>query len=482
MDNVALIELTERKLELKIVQTRQGRYRVIEDVVNPYDLTKDLLKDCLFSPKSRADILKILGIYRYTVENFNVSKIVAFASNVVVKARNYRGLLDEIYTHTGINFNITGDDEVVKDIYNAVNAKVDMPKGVCVYIMGYSTYIIRYNRRSAFDTFVVPYGYINLTQKYSKIEDMINFFKKELKGCSFVVNFEEEGIVGAGVPFLDVSKVAKKLLRYPIDIDNNYDLSADGVKKVVEFAKDLDIEKVKKANIVNKEPKPLISTSKDIDTKFIFRTLTPIDFSADNTKLAVKEKVGHRHDGIWETNLWIYDFEKKEARKLPQIREAVINYWAMAGGVDFDEKRWDIYPMGFDANDDNRVIVCAYAYTGEVPKFLGTWSIDVYGENSRLEALDGSYIPISTVGYRLEEEADVIPVSEVEYEAKRAKELEKAKEKDAKAAENFDKKIKKLEYERKLHQMDMDTLLKIEQRKEFLKQNYSKGSDGLTGS
>ena len=243
-----------------------------------------------------------------------------------------------------------------------------------------------------------------------------------------------------------------------------------------------DIEKVKKANIVNKEPKPLISTSKDIDTKFIFRTLTPIDFSADNTKLAVKEKVGHRHDGIWETNLWIYDFEKKEARKLPQIREAVINYWAMAGGVDFDEKRWDIYPMGFDANDDNRVIVCAYAYTGEVPKFLGTWSIDVYGENSRLEALDGSYIPISTVGYRLEEEADVIPVSEVEYEAKRAKELEKAKEKDAKAAENFDKKIKKLEYERKLHQMDMDTLLKIEQRKEFLKQNYSKGSDGLTGS
>ena len=243
-----------------------------------------------------------------------------------------------------------------------------------------------------------------------------------------------------------------------------------------------DIEKVKKANIVNKEPKPLISTSKDIDTKFIFRTLTPIDFSADNTKLAVKEKVGHRHDGIWETNLWIYDFEKKEARKLPQIREAVINYWAMAGGVDFDEKRWDIYPMGFDANDDNRVIVCAYAYTGEVPKFLGTWSIDVYGENSRLEALDGSYIPISIVGYRLEEEADVIPVSEVEYEAKRAKELEKAKEKDAKAAENFDKKIKKLEYERKLHQMDMDTLLKIEQRKEFLKQNHSKGSDGLTGS
>ena len=243
-----------------------------------------------------------------------------------------------------------------------------------------------------------------------------------------------------------------------------------------------DIEKVKKANIVNREEKPLISTSKDIDTKFIFRTLTPIDFSPDNKKLVVKEKVGHRHDGIWKTDLWVYDFEKNEARKLPQIRDAIVNYWALAGGVDFDEKRWDIYPMGFDANDENRVIVCAYAYTGEVPKFLGTWSIDVYGENSRLESLKGDYIPVAVVGYRLAEDMEVMPVSEVEFEAKRAKELEKAKEKEAKESEKFEKSIKKLEYERKLEQMDMETLFKIKQRKEYLKENYKKSTDGLTGS
>ena len=97
-----------------------------------------------------------------------------------------------------------------------------------------------------------------------------------------------------------------------------------------------DTEKVMKANIVQREEEPLISTSKDIDTKFIFRTLTPIDFSSDNKKLVVKEKVGHRHDGIWKTDLWVYDFEKREAIKLPQVREAIIDYWAHAGGVDFD--------------------------------------------------------------------------------------------------------------------------------------------------
>ncbi len=241
-----------------------------------------------------------------------------------------------------------------------------------------------------------------------------------------------------------------------------------------------DTDKAMKANIVQREEEPLISTSKDIETKFIFRTLTPIDFSADNKKLVVKEKVGHRHDGIWKTDLWVYDFEKREAKKLPQIREAIIDYWANSGGVDFEENRWDIYPMGFDANDDNRIILCAYAYTGEVPKFLGTWSIDVEGVNSKLEDLSGSSIPVSVIGFRLAEDS-VKDSSEIEFEARQAKEREKAEEKQAKEAEKFDNQLKDLEYKRKIHQMDMETLLKIQQRKNELK-NISKPQDGLTGA
>ena len=244
-----------------------------------------------------------------------------------------------------------------------------------------------------------------------------------------------------------------------------------------------DTQKAIYANVVQRVEKPLISTEKNIETKFIFRTLTPIDFSSDNKKLLVKEKTGHRHDGIWKTDLWIYNFETETALKIPQIREAIINYWAEAGGVDFEENRWDIYPMGFDANDDNRIILCAYAYTGEVPKFLGTWSIDVEGNNSKLEDLEGSDFPVSVIGYRLAEDS-IKDASEIEFEAKQAKEKEKAEEKQTKEASKFDKEIKELEYERKIRQMDMDTYLKIEQRRKQLKEmkKSSKSTDGLTGN
>lgn len=230
-----------------------------------------------------------------------------------------------------------------------------------------------------------------------------------------------------------------------------------------------DTEKVMKANIIKKEETPLISTDKDITTKYVFRTLTPIDFSADNKKLIVKEKVGYRFDGIWKTDLWIYDFEKGQSLKLPQIRDAIVNYWANAENIDFDEKRWDIYPLGFDENDDNRVIVSAYAYTGAVPKFLGTWSIDVEGKNSKLEDIDGISIPISSIGYRLVEDS-VKDIAEVKFEAKQAKKLEKMENKKVKKAEKFDKELKKIEYKRQIRQKDMDTLLKIKERKQKQKE------------
>ena len=239
-----------------------------------------------------------------------------------------------------------------------------------------------------------------------------------------------------------------------------------------------ETERVKKANIIQREESPLISTDKSIDEKYIFRTLTPIDFSADNKKLAVKEKVGYRHDGIWKTDLWIYDFEKKEAKKLPQIREAIEEYWKHT--TELTEKRWDIYPMGFDYNNDERVIVCAYGYTGSTPKYLGTWSIDTEGKNSKLEDLTGGYIPVSVIGYRLEEDS-AVDSSETEFEAKQIKEKEDKIKKDAKEAEKQLKEIKQLEYERKIKQIDMKTLFKIRQKEEARKTRMKNSKDGITG-
>ena len=239
-------------------------------------------------------------------------------------------------------------------------------------------------------------------------------------------------------------------------------------------------ERVEKANILNKEPKPLLSTSKDINTKFVFRTLTPIDFSKDNSKLVVKEKIGYKHDGIWKTDLWVYDFGTKSGKNLSVLREAIIHYWQKNEKIDLSEHRWDIYPLGFDANNDNRVLVSAYAYTGSAPKFLGTWSIDVNNTSAKLEDLTGASMPVSIVGYRLAEQHEVKSISELEFEAKQAKKEIKSKEKIEKADKKLEKQKELVEYRRKIYQMDMETLLKIRERKQQLKELKKQHKDGVT--
>ena len=239
-------------------------------------------------------------------------------------------------------------------------------------------------------------------------------------------------------------------------------------------------DRVKKANIVNKEPKPILSTSKEVDNKFMFRTLTPIDFSSDNTKLAIKEKIGYKHDGIWKTDLWVYDFTKKEAKKLTLIREAIAHYWQYEKQANLDNYRWDIYPLGFDANNDDRIIVRALAFTGETPTSLGIWSIDVNNKRAKLEAEKDASMPISVVGYKLAEEKEVKPISQLKFDAKLAKNELKQKNKKEKT-EAREKSAKELyEYRKKVHQMDVETLMKVRELKKGIKSNNIRPKDGVT--
>lgn len=259
MENIAYIQLDEKKVKLVIVQSRNGRFRTLEEVVNYYDLTNDIIKDCLFSPKSKSDILKILNIYRYTIETFNVGKMIAVASNIIVKARNYRGFLDEIYTNTGMNFIISNDDEIVKNVYLSCMANVDASKGYIVNIGSFETFILKFNRRNVVEYNSIAYGYSNLSNSGLPFAEMVSTFKKELKKASLIKNFDEDMVIGCGPTFIDVARIAKKLTRYPIDIDNNYELSDVALSKVVDFAKDIDAQKVKKIKGIGPEGAESIS-------------------------------------------------------------------------------------------------------------------------------------------------------------------------------------------------------------------------------
>ena len=217
-----------------------------------------------------------------------------------------------------------------------------------------------------------------------------------------------------------------------------------------------NINKILKANTSHRESEPILSTDKVIDNYAAFRTLTPVDFSADSTKLLVKEKIGSGEDGIWETRVYVYDFASKRSYDLSEIRNAIKSYWKTNHNLNLIEKRWDIHPLGFDAGYPAYIVVQAYGYTGERPVFLGTWSIDCFGNQAKLVTMNKDFEPkISKNGLKLQKDG----VQEYQVVIKEEKFLEKqgkVLDKQIKSADKKEVKLINEDYKYELKELKAD--------------------------
>jgi len=229
--------------------------------------------------------------------------------------------------------------------------------------------------------------------------------------------------------------------------------STDGDIYVVPLRQGMpDIEKVVKANFAARESVPIFSTDRTLIEWGLFKTFTPVDFSVDLSKIIAKEKIGSAEDGIWQTNLWVYDFNTKKSYKLTEIREAIRYYWRTTKDLDMKDIRWDIFPLGFDAKNKDRIIVTAYAFTGNPPRSLGTWSIDCFGHQVRMESLTDENVSAITIGLKIVQDGFVDPVS-VKAEAKLADKYEKKEKIEKKKAEKEKKKQLKKAYKEEVKEI-----------------------------
>lgn len=130
----------------------------------------------------------------------------------------------------------------------------------------------------------------------------------------------------------------------------------------------------------------------------IQKTLTVVDWSSDGKRIAVKEKISYTPEGLWRTNLLVYDLETGKIKDLTEVREAIQYYWREKENLNLKNYRWDIYPVGWDSLNPERLVVFAYAATGEKPKYLGAWSVDYWGDRAMLMSLKNTNFEISQNG------------------------------------------------------------------------------------
>jgi hypothetical protein len=156
-------------------------------------------------------------------------------------------------------------------------------------------------------------------------------------------------------------------------------------------------------NVVQGDQKPIVSVGMDYLQEYQFKTLFPIDFSKDSSKIAFKEKIGSNVYETWQTNVIVYDFKTKTWKRLTAVREAILYWWRQNKQIELKDYMWDIFPIGWDKNNPERMLIYAYAFTKDQPFFLGTWSIDYDEQKSMLVSMDATEAQIDLNGFGLKE-------------------------------------------------------------------------------
>lgn len=251
MEKLAVLELNESFLRVSIYKVSNGRMQLILDKSQRFDLGKEIEAEELIKPKTRNELLNVIKIYRKLIETYKATKIVAVASKVLLSARNYKGFVDEVYNNTAMTIQILSDEEFLKAVYSSVVNSIDNSKGFFAYVGADFTGIVKYNRRTMLSSQIVPYGIDNILKDENgsarSIDEMQKLMTTELGKIEILKEVDQESnFVGCGDAFIAFGKIAKKIARYPLDIDNNYEVSKEVMEKTYDFVKGIDSEKIGK--------------------------------------------------------------------------------------------------------------------------------------------------------------------------------------------------------------------------------------------
>ena len=136
------------------------------------------------------------------------------------------------------------------------------------------------------------------------------------------------------------------------------------------------MKSVREATIKDRVEIPLLSKGLENVNSQIFKTIIPVDWSYDSSKLLIKTRYGETQRDLWECSTWIYDFDTNKIHELSNLKKDIRDDYLKRFGVILSAYQWDVQPIGWDINNHERIIVYAYGMKRDKHRiFLGAWSV-----------------------------------------------------------------------------------------------------------
>ena len=219
MKKIAIIDIGSNSIRLVIVQiNKDNSFRIIDEVKESVRLGKDMtLKGELNSSRIEMAIATLSFFKRLCLIQ-NINEILAIATEAVRKATNQKEFLRRVKTELSIDIRVlTGIQEAYYDYFGAINS-MDFSDALIMDIGGSSSELILVKNRKLIHSISLPFGAINLTEKFSlqkamdtKSETAIkNFLTSLFKDIPWLKDVENVPIIGIGGTIRNIGKTTSK--------------------------------------------------------------------------------------------------------------------------------------------------------------------------------------------------------------------------------------------------------------------------------
>ncbi|MGN0787950.1 MAG: hypothetical protein ACI4L6_02690 [Candidatus Onthoplasma sp.] len=262
MNKLAVFELGVNNIKLTIYKyTNTGFFTTEQQIVEPIRLTQDMERDGYIKPARIQETIAVLKNFRKIVDSAKIENFICYASPVIANARNQIAFLDEVYKTVSLYFKVLTEEEQAAALHNAIIYSFSMSRGLIVQVGDYSTEFVKYNRRVVTNNVSIPYGMVNLLEKFDgkdigkKMDKVVETLTAELKKYDWLFNLDEDAeIIGVGDAFEALGKLSRKATRYPLELAHNYEVTTESFQNVYNLIHGLDIDKAKKLKGISNKP------------------------------------------------------------------------------------------------------------------------------------------------------------------------------------------------------------------------------------
>ena len=267
MDKLAVFELSINDIKLTIFKcTGNGFFAPEQQIVEPVKLTQDMERDGYIKPARIQETISVLKNFRKIVDGAKIENYICYADPTIANARNQIAFLDEIYKTVSLYFKVLTNEERVSALHSAIMYSFAMTRGIIIEIDDYSTQLVRFNRRVVQNSISLPYGMVNLLEKFrdksfsERMDSVTDFMTKELKKIDWLYDLEEDcEFIGVGEVFSSLGKLSRKATHYPIDVAHNYEITTESFNNVYQLIHGLDLDKAKKLKGISEKRADLIA-------------------------------------------------------------------------------------------------------------------------------------------------------------------------------------------------------------------------------